>query len=83
MSPGEGKRRVFVPGSEQRRMEAKGFPRYSVRKRTHLAGSFTFMLRISGPSGDASGTLQRVITKLHWILLAERMLESQESQGTD
>lgn len=36
-----------------------------------------------GPSGNASGTLQRVITELPWILLAERMLESQESQGTD
>lgn len=26
MSPGEGKRRVLIPGSEQCRMEAKCFP---------------------------------------------------------
>lgn len=83
MSPGEGKGRVFVAGPEQCRVEAKGFPRYSTRKRKNLVGSFSFMLHISGPSGDASGTLQRVTTKLPWILLAERMLASQESQGTD
>lgn len=83
MSPGEGKKKVLIPGSEQCRMEAKCFSRYSTGKRTYLAGSFSFMLRSSGPSGDASGTLQRVITELPWILLAERMLEFQESHGTD